>query len=88
MAGEEGDGADAASQISPPRIIFHPAKGVTADAVGQAQARLRRRILRACVGRGFNFSGIDWVRMTPIGQGSLGHQTHPHSRKRGKAEFC
>ncbi len=49
--GQEGDAADAASQISPPRIIFHPATGVTADAVGQAQASLRRRILRAFVGR-------------------------------------
>ncbi|HCJ1071923.1 TPA: hypothetical protein PNN87_003275 [Legionella pneumophila] len=34
VAGEEGDAADAASQSSPSRIIFHPATGVTADAVG------------------------------------------------------
>jgi hypothetical protein len=39
--GQESDGADAASQTPPPRIIFHPATGVTADAVGQAQASLR-----------------------------------------------
>lgn len=50
--GKEGDRADAASQTSPPGIIFHPATGVDADAVGQAQASLRRRILRAIVGRG------------------------------------
>jgi len=49
---QEGDAADAASQASPPRIIFHPATGVTADAVGQALASLRKRILRAFVGRG------------------------------------
>ncbi len=52
VAGEERDAADAASQSSPPRIIFHPTTCVTADAVGQAQASLRRRILRAFVGRG------------------------------------
>ncbi len=48
----EGDGADAASRISPPRILFHPATGVNADAVTQVQRILRRRILRAFVGRG------------------------------------
>ena len=50
--GKNGAGADAASQTSPPRIIFHPATCVTADGVGQAQASLRKRILRAFVGRG------------------------------------
>jgi hypothetical protein len=33
-------------------VIFHPATGVDADAVFQVQATLRRRILRAFVGRG------------------------------------
>jgi hypothetical protein len=33
-------------------VIFHPATGVNVDAVGQAQASLRRRILRVFVGRG------------------------------------
>jgi len=33
-------------------LNFHPATGVTADAVGQVQASLRKRILRAFVGRG------------------------------------
>jgi len=34
-----------------PRVqIFHPASGIDADAVGQAQTDLRRRILRAFVG--------------------------------------
>ena len=32
--------------------IFHPASGIDADAAAQAQATLRRRILRAFVGRG------------------------------------
>lgn len=43
MAGEEGvcDG-----------VIFHPATGVYADTVAQVQASLRKRILRAFVGRG------------------------------------
>ena len=36
----------------PPRIIFHPATGVNAHTVAQAQASLRRRILRGFVGRG------------------------------------
>ncbi len=33
-------------------VIFHPAAGIDADAVAQAQATLRRRILSAFVGRG------------------------------------
>ena len=33
-------------------VIFHPAIGIDADAVAQAQTTLRRRILRAFVGRG------------------------------------
>jgi hypothetical protein len=33
-------------------IVFHPASGIDADAAAQAQATLRRRILRAFVGRG------------------------------------
>ena len=32
--------------------IFHPASGIDADAAAQTQATLRRRILRAFVGRG------------------------------------
>ena len=43
--------ADADLQSSPPGIIFHPAIGIDADAVVQVQATLRRRILRAFVGR-------------------------------------
>ena len=35
-----------------PRVIFYPARDIDADAVAQAQATLRRRILRAFVGRG------------------------------------
>lgn len=47
----EGEG-DARAQAHLPGVIFHPATGVDADAVDQAQASLRRRILRAFVGRG------------------------------------
>ena len=43
-------GADA--QSSPPGIVFHPASGIDTDAVTQAHTDLRRRILRAFVGRG------------------------------------
>jgi hypothetical protein len=39
-------------QSSPPGIVFHPASGVDATAVGQVQTDLRRRILRAFVGQG------------------------------------
>ena len=35
-----------------PAIIFHPAIGIDANTVFQVQATLRRRILRAFVGRG------------------------------------
>ena len=37
---------------SPPGVIFHPASGIDAGAVVQVQTDLRRRILRAFVGRG------------------------------------
>jgi len=51
-AGDADAHAQARAQAHSPGVIFHPATGVTADAVGQAQASLRRRILRAFVGRG------------------------------------
>jgi hypothetical protein len=50
VAGEGG--ADARGQAHAPGVICHPATGVTADTVTQAQASLRKRILRAFVGRG------------------------------------
>jgi hypothetical protein len=46
-----GEG-DADVHASPPGIVFHPATGIDADAVAQVQTDLRRRILRAFVGRG------------------------------------
>ena len=47
----QGD-ADADVQSSPPGIVFHPASAIDETAVAQVQADLRRRILRAFVGRG------------------------------------
>ena len=47
----EGD-ADAQEAAIPAGVLFHPATGVDADAVAQVQATLRKRILRAFVGRG------------------------------------
>jgi hypothetical protein len=47
----QGD-ADADVQSSPPGIILHPAGAIDEAAVAQVQADLRRRILRAFVGRG------------------------------------
>ena len=52
VAGEGGADADARAQARSPGVIFHPTTGVTADAVAQVQASLRKRILRAFVGRG------------------------------------
>jgi Aldehyde dehydrogenase family/Putative transposase len=43
---------DADTQSSPLSIVFHPASGIDGTAVAQAQDTLRRRILRAFVGRG------------------------------------
>ena len=40
------------AQSSQPGIVFHPASGIDATAVAQVQTDLRRRILRAFVGRG------------------------------------
>ncbi len=48
-----GEGAaDADAQARRPCVIFHPASGVNSKAVAQVQTTLRRRILRAFVGRG------------------------------------
>ena len=47
----EGD-VDAAPRASPPGIVFHPASAIDEAAVAQVQTDLRRRILRAFVGRG------------------------------------
>jgi hypothetical protein len=55
VAGEGGDvdaDAQARDQARGPGVIFHPATGVNATAVDQVQTTLRRRILRAFVGRG------------------------------------
>jgi hypothetical protein len=43
---------EADAQSSPPGIVFHPASAIDATAVAQVQTDLRRRILRAFVGRG------------------------------------
>jgi hypothetical protein len=44
--------ADADDQSVPSKVIFHPASAIDETAVAQVQATLRRRILRAFVGRG------------------------------------
>ena len=43
---------EADAQSSPPGIVFHPASAIDEAAVAQVQTDLRRRILRAFVGRG------------------------------------
>jgi Putative transposase len=43
---------DTDAQYSSPGIVFHPASAIDATAVAQVQTDLRRRILRAIVGRG------------------------------------
>ena len=43
---------DIDAQSSPPGIVFHPARAIDEAAVAQVQTDLRRRILRAFVGRG------------------------------------
>ncbi len=44
--------AAAEDVLGAPGVNFHPASGIDEVAVTQAQANLRRRILRAFVGRG------------------------------------
>lgn len=44
--------ADTDAKSSPPGVIFHPASGIDKVVMARAQATLRRRILRAFVGRG------------------------------------
>ena len=43
---------EADAQSYPPGIVFHPASAIDEAAVAQVQTDLRRRILRAFVGRG------------------------------------
>jgi len=43
---------EADAQSSPPGIVYHPTSAIDETAVAQVQATLRRRILRAFVGRG------------------------------------
>ena len=50
VAGNADDDADA--QATSPDVIFQPASAIDETAAAQAQATLRRRILRAFVGRG------------------------------------
>jgi hypothetical protein len=52
VAGQGDADADADAQSSPPCIIFHSASAIDETAVAQVQTDLRRRILRAFVGRG------------------------------------
>ncbi len=52
VAGDADADEQARAQARSPGVIFHPATGVNADAMGQVQASLRSRILRAFVGRG------------------------------------
>ena len=47
-----GTDADADLQSSPSSVIFHPAMAIDETVVIQVQATLRRRVLRAFVGRG------------------------------------
>ena len=46
----QGD-VDAQAQCSQPGIVYHPASAIDETAVAQVRATLRRRILRAFVGR-------------------------------------
>ena len=50
VAGQGNAGTDA--QSSPPGIVFHRASAIDEAAVAQVQTDLRRRILRAFIGRG------------------------------------
>ena len=43
---------EADAQSLPPGIVFHPASAIDESAVAQVQTDLRRRVLRAFVGRG------------------------------------
>ena len=51
-AGEQGTRTNATN------VMFHPASCIACEVVAQAQASLRRRILRAFVGRGL-LEGIE-----------------------------
>ena len=52
VTGEGDADVQAFAQALTPGVVFHPASAIDADAVTQAHAALRRRILRAFVGRG------------------------------------
>ena len=56
MAGQTQADDVADATASPPSVIFYPASEIDETAVAQAQATLRKRILRAFVGRGLQQS--------------------------------
>ena len=47
-----GEASEQGTRTTATRVMFHPATGIASKAVAHAQASLRRRILRAFVGRG------------------------------------
>ncbi len=51
--------SNADSEAAAQSVIFHPASAIDAAAVAQLQATLRKRILRAFVGRGWLRSSDD-----------------------------
>jgi hypothetical protein len=52
-------------------IVFHPASAIDETAVAQVQTDLRRRILRAFVGRGLTKKVLIWCTAAPSSAASL-----------------
>jgi hypothetical protein len=86
VAGEGGAAAQAQAraQACAPGVIFHPATGIDTEAVAKAQANLRRRILRAFVGRGL-LEGFEAQEMLAYRHSGFsvarrkGRRDHPHA---------
>jgi hypothetical protein len=86
VAGEGGADAQAQAraQACAPGVIFHPATGIDTEAVAKAQASLRRRILRAFVGRGLleSFEAQEMLAYRHSGFSVArrqGRRDHPHA---------
>lgn len=58
-----GEASEQGTRTTAISVMFHPAIGIDPEAVTQAQASLRRRILRAFVGRGL-LEGFEAQEMT------------------------
>ena len=87
---------DTDAQSTPPGIVFHPASAIDETAVAQVQTDLRRRILRAFVGRDLlescddkHVTKVDQLHLTPPALlARIAARVPPPCRHRPSKSWC